>query len=362
MNPTPQAETFHCTYSPDVAELLYKLKCSLVISTYQAGKIIFLSSSDGKKIIQLPRTFIKPMGIAIDENQPAKKMAVACKEEIIVFSNAPELGKHYPAKPATYDAFFVPRITYHTNNVDIHDLLWGNEKLFAVNTLFSCIVTFNNDYNFTPYWIPPFISKLTSEDKCHLNGMILADGKPRYATCFGKSDTPQGWRENITKGGLLFDIIKNEVLAENLPMPHSPRMINGEIYLLLSATSELVKINLNNGSYDAITKLNGFVRGMAHYGDYLFIGLSKLRKSSSTFSKLKIADEPMNTGIAIVHLPSGKMMGEIIYETSVEEIYDVHVLPGIMRPNILNTIRPEYKMGLSIPGNTFWSLPEKENN
>lgn len=360
MNNLQSTEAFRCTYPPGVAALLHDLRCSLVISTYQAGKIIFLSPSAGNKIIQLPRTFSKPMGIAVGENHPSQKMAIACKEEIIVFANSAELGKHYPVKPGTYDAFFVPRITYHTNNVDIHDLLWGNDNLFAVNTLFSCIVTFDDNYNFTPYWVPPFISKLVSEDRCHLNGMIMTGGKPHYATCFGKSDTFQGWRENITKGGLLFDTIRNESIAENLPMPHSPRMINGEIYLLLSATSELVKINLNKGNYDVITKLNGFVRGMSFYKDHLFIGLSKLRKSSTTFSKLDISDKPMNTGIAIVHLPSGNVTGEITYESSVEEIYDVHVLPEVLRPNILNTIRPEYKSGLSIPGSTFWSQPEKE--
>jgi len=353
---------FHCTYSPQIASLLQELKCSIAISTYQAGKVIFLSPAANNKIIQLPRTFIKPMGIAVGQDRSAGKIAVACKDEIIVFSNSPELGLHYPTKPGTYDAFFVPRITYHTGNVDIHDLLWGNEKLYAVNTLFSCIVTFDDTYNFTPYWIPPFISKLVSEDRCHLNGMIMSDGIPHYATCFSKSDTFQGWRENVTNGGLLFDIKENKIVAENLPMPHSPRKINGEIYLLLSATSELVKINIENGSYKVVAQLNGFVRGMAHFGEYVFIGLSKLRESSSTFSKLNISKNPMNTGIVAVHLPSGKIIGEIVYQNSVEEIYDVHILPSILRPNILNTIKPEYKQGLSIPGSTFWSLPEKENN
>ncbi|MFH0867047.1 MAG: TIGR03032 family protein [Bacteroidota bacterium] len=360
MNIQTQPDPFQCTYSPEVPKLLLKLNCSLVISTYQAGKVIFLSPQNNESLIQLPRTFLKPMGIAVDHNHPSRKMAIACKDEIIVFVNSPELGLHYPSKPNTYDAFFVPRLTYHTGDVDLHDLLWGNDKIFAVNTLFSCIATFDDTYNFTPYWTPPFISRIVSEDRCHLNGMIMIDGKPRYATCFSNSNTFQGWRNVVTNGGILMDIEKNEIIVDKLPMPHSPRMINGEIYMLLSATSELVKINTDKRNYEVITKLNGFVRGMAHYGDYLFIGLSKLRKSSATFSRLEITNKLMNTGISIVHIPSGKVEGEIIYNSSVEEIYDVHVLPDILRPNILNTIRPEYKMGLSIPGSTFWSIPEKE--
>ena len=131
------------------------------------------------------------------------------------------------------------------------------------------------------------------------------------------------------------------------------------MYVLLSATGELVKIDTNSGTYDVIRNLDGFVRGMAYYNDFLFIGLSKLRKNSSTFAKLDIADKATYSGIAIVHLPSGSLYGEIKYETSVDEIYDIQVLPEKIRPNILNTISPESKLGLSIPDSTFWAKKQQ---
>ena len=353
------AGAFNCSYSPNIAELLFKLDCSLIISTYQAGKIIFISSQKGNSLIQLPRTFMKPMGIAIGGGKPCSKIAIACKDEIIVLANSADLGFHYPKKPQTYDAFFVPRLTYHTGFLDIHDLYMEEDSLYAVNTLFSCIVTFDEEFNFKPYWIPPFISSLSSEDRCHLNGMVMVDGKPKYVTTFGQGDTLQSWRDNVTTGGILMDVESNDVIVDNLPMPHSPRLIKGELFVLFSATSELAKINIEKGSHEVILKLNGFVRGMAHYGDYLFIGTSSLRKSSSTFEKLPIMDKEVKAGISIVHLPSAKIIGEISYSSSVEEIYDVHVLPGITRPNIMNTINPEYKSGLVIPGNTFWAKPDQ---
>jgi hypothetical protein len=37
---------FSCTYSPQIPELLQKLNCSLAITTYQAGKVIFISPKD----------------------------------------------------------------------------------------------------------------------------------------------------------------------------------------------------------------------------------------------------------------------------------------------------------------------------
>jgi len=344
---------FSCSYTANVPELLMKLNCSLVISTYQAGKVIFLSPKNEEHLIQLPRTFNKPMGISFLEN--SNKMILACKDEVILFADSPELAVSYPKKSNTYDALFIPRATYHSGPLDIHDLSWGEKGIYAVNTLFSCIVNIDSNYNFTPVWIPPFIKDLKAEDQCHLNGLVMLNHKPKYATAFNQGNSFQSWRDRVTTDGVLMDIESNEIISANLKMPHSPRLFNGQLYLLFSATGEVVKINPLNGLYEVITRLSGFVRGMAYYKDFLFIGLSKLRQNSSTFAKLEIAKNALHAGIAIVHLPTGSLYGEIKYHSSVDEIYDVQVLPDKIRPNILNTIQPEYKTGLSIHGSTFWA-------
>ncbi|NTV84356.1 MAG: TIGR03032 family protein, partial [Bacteroidales bacterium] len=266
---------FSCSYSANVPELLSKLGCSLAISTYQAGKVIFLSPKNEDQLIQLPRTFSKPMGIAmLDEPD---KMAVACKDEVIVFANSKELAVSYPKNKNTYDALYMPRCTYHIGQLDIHDLSWGTDGLYAVNTLFSCIIKIDDDYNFTPVWIPPFVSGLSSEDKCHLNGMVMVNGKPKYATAFNRGNTYQSWREGVTTDGVLMDLESNEIVAANLRMPHSPRVFNDNLYLLFSATGEIVKVDPSNGSVETIARIDGFIRGMAFYKDFLFVGLSKLR-------------------------------------------------------------------------------------
>lgn len=349
---------FTCQYTPQIPELLLRLNCSIAISTYQAGKLIFLSPKDENSLIQLPRTFAKPMGIA--EDREKDKIALACKDEIVVFSNSKELAAHYPKSPDKYDALYMPRVTYHTGALDIHDLRFGKDhNLFAVNTLFSCIIEINDDFNFKPYWTPPFIDKLVSEDRCHLNGMALKNGTPKYATAFNQGNCFHSWRDNITKTGVVFELETNEVVAENLAMPHSPRLFNEELYVLLSATGELIKIDIKSGKYDVIVKIEGFVRGMSLHKDYLFVGLSKLRKNSSTFGKLDFAEKANQSGIMIIHLPTGSIAGKITYLSSMDEIYDVHILPDKIRPNILNTITQDYKSGLVIPHTTFWAKPNE---
>jgi uncharacterized protein (TIGR03032 family) len=332
------------------------MKVSLSLTTYQAGKVVFLSAKDNDNLIQLPRNFAKPMGMALQGN----KMAVATLEQVEVMVNDPRLAMHYPKQPNTYDALYIPRSTFYTGIVDLHDLEWSGDKLWGVNTLFSCLCTIDDNYSFKPHWHPQFVSDLAPHDYCHLNGVAFENGKPRYVTALGQTGTPQGWRDNKANGGVLIDIETNEIILENLPMPHTPRIYDGELYVLLSATGELARVDVANKSYEVICSMDGFVRGMDRYGDYLFVGLSKLRTTSTAFGSLPIAQKSVFSGIMVIYLPKGSTYGYIKYENSVEEIFDVKVLTGLQRPGILNTSKREHVQSLSLPNTTFWSKGESE--
>lgn len=346
---------FSCVNSPNLPELLYQLQCTLIISTYQAGKVIFISAKDTENIVQLPRNFNKAMGIALHED----KMGIATQDEVIVLANAPGLAPKYPRKPNTYDAFFVPRATYYTGQVDLHDLHFGNQGLWGVNTSFSCVTLIDSNYSFTPKWQPHFIDQMVSEDRCHLNGLAMQDGEPLYVSALGNGNTHQSWRDNIVKGGILMHMPDNEIVLQGLAMPHSPRIYDGKLYMLLSASGELICADLQKGTYDVVTQLKGFVRGMARHGDYLFIGLSKLRQNSSTFKHLDIAKIANVAGVVVIHLPTGAQVASLMYQSSVDEIYDIQILPDAIRPGILNPYTDYHKRSLSIPSGTYWAVDKQ---
>ncbi|MBT3266518.1 TIGR03032 family protein [Candidatus Poribacteria bacterium] len=346
-NPPPP---FNCTYSPNLPELLWQLGCTLVISTYQAGKVIFISAQDAERLVQLPRNFQTPMGLAVDGH----RLAVATRNEVVVLANAPDLAESYPRQPDTYDALYMPRAVYFTGTVNTHDLAWGVDGLWAVNTLFSCLALVDDTYSFRPQWQPRFISELASEDRCHLNGMAMLDGRPRYVSALGATDTPRGWSPGKVSGGILMDVESGEVMLDGLPMPHTPRVYDDRLYLLLSATGELVCVDRDAGSYEVVAKMPGFVRGMARVGDHLFIGLSRLRTSSRTFGDLPIAKESVFSGVYVVYLPGGHIVGHLKYMTSCEEIYDLAALPGMRRPGMMG-LEHEHRRGLSIPTTGFWA-------
>lgn len=348
---------FTCTYSPNLPELLQQLNCSLAISTYQAGKVIFISAKNDKQLVQLPRNFNKPMGMALQ----GKKLAIATKDEVVILVNSPTMAPNYPNKKNTYDSLYLPRATYYTGSIDLHDLEWVNDELWGVNTLFSCLAKFDSSYSFTPVWKPAFIENYSPVDYCHLNGIAMENGKPKYATALAESNTSAGWREQKATGGIVIDVENNTILARNLPMPHSPRLVNGKLYVLLSATGEIATIDRNSGDVKIVKTLKGFVRGMSVYNDYMFIGLSKLRETSKSFNDLPISKKSVHSGIAVLHEPTQSLVGFLKYENSVEEIYDIKVIPGTQRPGILNHEKEDHKIALTSPVGDFWAIKEKQD-
>ena len=96
---------FSYSYTPAVPEILSKLGSTLVISTFQTGKVIMISAQNAEKLVMLPRTFERAMGIAV----AGEMMAIASKHEVTLLINTPKLAGTYPKQPGIYDAMYAPR-------------------------------------------------------------------------------------------------------------------------------------------------------------------------------------------------------------------------------------------------------------
>ncbi len=349
---------FTCTYSPNVPEFFNQAGLTLAVSTYQAGKVIFLSALNDEQLIQLPRNFEQAMALGIR----GASLAVACRSRVVVLRSSPRLAPDYPRQKELYETIYVPQAEYHTGPLDIHSLEWGNKGLWAVNTTMSCIGIVGENYSFYPAWKPPSISRLAPEDRCHLNGMAMDNGEPAYATAFNTGDSPRSWKPGLPGGGVLYSLPDGEIISRELPMPHTPRLYDGELYLLLSATGELVHIDRKNGRRELVRKINGFVRGMAKWGDFLFIAYSRLRKNSSIFRDLEISDGASRAGIEIIHLPTASKVGQLTYKSSVDEIFDLQVIPGVRRAGIINSQNEYCGSCIDMPDQSFWALPRDASN
>ena len=205
-----------------------------------------------------------------------------------------------------------------------------SDELWIVNTLFSCLCTLQGDYSFVPRWQPPFITKLAAEDRCHLNGMAMADGKPVYVTALAQSDTSGGWRPNKVETGCVLEVATSRVVAEGFAMPHSPRMHGGKISLLESGRGQLVSLDPSTGEKQNVARVPGYARGLAIHGGLAFIGLSKIRETS-TFGGMPIAEKraELLCGVGVIELSTGRTVATFEFTTGVEEIFDVTVLSGV---------------------------------
>ena len=252
-------------------QVLDALKCSLAVSRRPSG-VAVIGVDGGVPTLSaclLPRS----MGMAVSGN----RLAVATMHELMVFANVSTLAPLYPGRPDHYDAMFVPRLSYYTGDLDLHDMAFDKHVVLAVNTRYSCISVIDGYFNFTPIWQPPFVTETRPDDRCHLNGMAFSDGKVRFATALGMSDAPFGWRGGMADGGIVMEVPSGRIVASGLSMPHSPRVIGGRLHVLEGGRGHVLQIDPQSGARRVLATLPGFTHGLAEYGGVLFVGLSKLR-------------------------------------------------------------------------------------
>lgn len=321
---------FHYIYSPGFPALLAELGSSLLVSTYQAGKLVVVREAQGR-LSTLLRSYEQPMGLAADE----RRLAIGTRSQIWFFRNAPDIARQLEPV-GTHDACYLPRNSHVTGDIRGHEIAWCNDGLWIVNTRFSCLCTLSPDYSFVPRWRPPFITVIAAEDRCHLNGLAVADGQIRYVTALGETDTRDGWRANKASGGCLVDVHSGAIIARGLAMPHSPRVHGGRLWLLDSGTGHINILHPENGQRDVVAEVPGFARGLAFAGRYAFVGLSRIRETS-TFGGLPLAErrEQLKCGIWVVDIPTGNIVDWLEFDQGVEEIFDVKVLPGIRHPSVI---------------------------
>ncbi len=227
-----------------------------------------------------------------------------------------------------HDACYVPRHGHETGYVDVHEMAYAGDELWFVNTHFSCLCTLDRANSFVPRWRPPFVSALAPSDRCHLNGLALVDGRPRYVTAMGTTDAKEAWRENKANGGIVMDVDSGKIIASGLSMPHSPRWYQDRLWVLESGDGSIGTVDLSSGRYKPVVRLDGFTRGLALHGPLAFVGLSQVRETA-TFSGLPLTERLTERicGISVVHLERGEEIAFVRFEDAVQEIFSVVVLP-----------------------------------
>jgi uncharacterized protein (TIGR03032 family) len=305
---------------------------SIAFSTYQTGKLFFVGA-DGGNLSVFERTFDRAMGFFGN----TQTLYLSTRFQLWRFENSLAAGHLHEG----FDRLFVPRVGYTTGDLDIHDIVVEDSgRIVFAATACNCLATLSARHSFQPLWMPSFISRLAMEDRCHLNGLAMRDGKARYVTVVSPSDVVDGWRDRRTDGGCVIDVASGDVLVAGLSMPHSPRWYRDQLWVLHSGKGEFGRVNLNSGRFEPLAFCPGYLRGLAFAGDFAIVSLSKPRHDK-TFGglpldgELKSRNAVAQCGLQIIDLRSGDIVHWLRAEGMVSELYDVVSLPGVCRPTAL---------------------------
>ena len=337
-------DSLHSQYTQTFPELLEQAQASLVVSTYQAGKLILLRATDNSlntHFVSLP----KPMGVAFKDG----RLSVGSGAQVVDYFNMANVGpKVEPAN--THDSAYLPRRTHVTGDIDIHEMGFTDDnELWLVNTKMSCLCTLDINHSIVPRWRPPFITGYDLSDRCHLNGLAMRDGKPKYVSALGTSDKPAGWRENKAFGGMIMDIDDNRMIADGLSMPHSPRWYRDKLWVLESGAGQLITIDEHTGEKTVVAEVPGFCRGIDFIERYALIGLSEVRETA-VFAGLPLTEREQDRkcGVWIVDIETGETVGFLVFSGGVQEIFSVQLLPQ-KYPALLDLNDPLLHTSYSIP-------------
>jgi uncharacterized protein (TIGR03032 family) len=299
-----------------------------LVSTYQAGQLLAIGT-DNAGIRCSFHSMGQAMGIAVTDG----KMAVGAKGQLWEFGDHSQLASSL--EPAgRYDRCFLPRVATQTGEIHCHEVAWGVDaggqpELWVVNTLFSCLANVDPRYSFVPRWRPPFISKLAAEDRCHMNGLAMRDGRPAFVTAMSQTDTARGWRPDKNTTGCVLEVPSGRVVTTGLAMPHSPRWHRGRLLVLNSGWGTLETVDVSSGERTQIAAVPGFSRGLAIHQNLAFVGLSRIRETA-VFGGVPIAahHEELKCGVGVIDLETGRTVATFEFEAGIEEIFDVQVLPN----------------------------------
>lgn len=332
--------------------------CSLALTTYQAGRLFLIGRKADGSVRAHERLIEQCQGLWTD----GQSLWTSGLYALWRFENNLTPGR---ATAAGADRCFVPREGRVTGQIDVHDIGVGDVNQFTgaaprtgpifVSTAFNCLATVSDKASFRPLWRPPFISRMVGEDRCHLNGLAMDGPRAAYVSAVSRSDVADGWRERRRDGGVVLDVATGEAVATGLSMPHSPRLYDGRLWVLNSGRGELCTIDPATGTVTPVAFCPGYARGLAFIGRYAVIGLSRPRRNQ-TFEGLELSerleakDTAPRCGLLIVDIDTGTTVEWLRFEHTIDELYDVAVLPGVRQAEAVGFRGDAIRQAVTVEG------------
>lgn len=347
-SPTPPAaQATQLSVSRGLGDWLVRHGTSLAFSCYQSGQLFLVGVLPSGEVSFNQQNFVRAMGLAW---KPEGRLYLGTVDQIWRLENILRPGE---VGNQSFDQVLVPRNAQTTGDIDVHELgIDDDGRVLFVNTKYSCLATLDVRHSFRPVWKPPFISRLAPEDRCHLNGLAMEGGTPRYLTAVSCSDVVTGWRERREEGGVLIDYAGGRIVTDKLSMPHSPRVDkDGSVILLNSGLGEIIRVAPATGETTTLAFCPGFLRGLSLHNGFALVTVSKPRNGTfqglALDAALKARDTSAWCGVLVVELATGDIVEWIRLDGFINELFDVTVMPGVRCPMAVGPHSPEIRGTIS---------------
>jgi uncharacterized protein (TIGR03032 family) len=352
--PQPQAAAQQQTTistSRGFVDFLATNRLSLALTSYQTGQLMLIGPLHDGSLSVFQRNFLRAMGLSATP----QRLYLSTIAQIWRLENVLGPGQLATQQSLNYERLYVPRMSHTTGDIDAHELaVDANDALIFVNTKYSCLATLDPVHSFRPLWKPPFISRLAPEDRCHLNGLAMHNGTPKYVTAVSRCDVVDGWRERRHEGGVLVDVDTDRVVTEDLSMPHSPRMNAGTLWVLDSGRGYLCRVDAQSGKTEQVTFCPGFARGLSFWRGYALVATSLPRDGAfmglELEANVKARDGEPRCGAYIIDTRNGDILHWIRFDGAVRELFDAAFIPGVGAPMCVGVGNPEMRTLITFDG------------
>ena len=231
--------------------------------------------------------------------------------------------------PTGADRWLMCRTARFVGGVRPADPVAVGDDCWFVSVTLSAVCSLHETFSAHVRWVPEFISEVRPEMRCRLTGLGSRDGTPSVVTSASTSNVAGGWTDHKGSGGVLIDIATNEVLATGLSMPHSPRWYRGAWWLVQAGTGELGYID--GGKFVAVAGIDGFARGLCISDGIAILGGSgsrwdELVDGLPIGDRLRASGTPIESGVFMFDLDSGRRTGSLRLAGTAREIADIVVL------------------------------------
>ena len=297
--------------SASLTQVLAGIRSTVLAAAPGAGTVSVIRRA-GASVHTAFAPFARPAALAFHEGV----LAVGTRGGVTTYHDVPAAGQRLSGTMAR-DACFIPLGSHYTGEVGLRDMAFAEGRLWLVAGRFSCLATLDGRNSFVPRWLPPFVTELAGDDRCHLNGLCVVDDAPRYVTALGATDVQQGWKQDREAGGVVVDVPSGEVVASGLHLPHAPRWHRDRLWLLESGRGALGTVDIASGSFEPVAELPGFPRALALHESLAFVGVSAHRDRDQD-----------DCGVWVVDIDAGRVVAFVRFETGVDEVTAVHVLAG----------------------------------